>query len=58
MMDKNSKFTRAHLLKIIGGVALFFAFQYVTALVRLSGGSGAMKNKFSALAQDKYMDFW
>lgn len=57
MMDKNSKFTRAHLLKIIGGVALFFAFQYVTALVRLSGGSGAMKNKFSALAQDKYMDF-
>ncbi|MFN9028187.1 MAG: hypothetical protein ACK5VX_18540, partial [Akkermansiaceae bacterium] len=38
-------------------MSLFFAFQYVIAVVRLSSGSGSMKNKFSALAQDKYMDF-
>jgi arylsulfatase A-like enzyme len=51
------KITRTYVLRIIGGVILFFAFQYVIALVRLSGGSASMKNKFSALAQDKYMDF-
>jgi hypothetical protein len=39
------------------GVCLFFAFQYVVALQRLNGQSSGMKNKFSALAQDKYMDF-
>jgi hypothetical protein len=51
------KITRTYVFRIIGGVILFFAFQYVIALVRLSGGSASMKNKFSALAQDKYMDF-
>ena len=57
IMDYGRKMTRTYVLKIIGGVCLFFAFQYVIALVRLSGGSGAMKNKFSVLAQDKYMGF-
>ncbi|MES2981405.1 MAG: sulfatase-like hydrolase/transferase [Verrucomicrobiota bacterium] len=57
ILDDERKMTRPYALKIIGGVSLFFAFQYVIALVRLSGGSGSMKNKFSALAQDKYMDF-
>jgi arylsulfatase A-like enzyme len=57
MMEIQQKITRSYLLKILGGVSLFFTFQYVIALVRLSGGSGSMKNKFSALAQDKYMDF-
>jgi arylsulfatase A-like enzyme len=57
MMEIQQKITRSYLLKIIGGVSLFFAFQYVIALVRLSGGSASMKNKFSVLAQDKYMDF-
>ena len=57
MMNNQSKITWAYVLRIIAGVTLFFAFQYVVALVRLSGGSGAMKNKFSVLAQDKYLNF-
>lgn len=57
MMEVQQKITRSYVSRIIGGVVLFFAFQYVIALLRLSGGSGSMKNKFSALAQDKYMDF-
>jgi arylsulfatase A-like enzyme len=56
-MEIQQKITSSYVWRIIGGVSLFFAFQYVIALVRLSGGSGSMKNKFSALAQDKYMDF-
>ncbi len=43
--------------RVLFGIGLFFSYQFVTALFRLSGGSGSMKNKFSALAQDKYMDF-
>ena len=57
IMDHERKMTRPYASKIIGGVSMFFVFQYVIALVRLSGGSGAMKNKFSVLAQDKYMGF-
>lgn len=57
MMELKRKIMRPYVLGIIGGVGLFFVFQYVTALMRLSGGSGAMKNKFSVLAQDKYMGF-
>jgi len=45
------------LLPVLCGVCLFFAFQYLVALKRLGSGSGSMKNKFSALAQDKYLDF-
>jgi arylsulfatase A-like enzyme len=56
-LENKGKISRPYVFKIISGVSLFFAFQYVMALVRLSGGSGAMKNKFSALAQDKYMGF-
>jgi len=43
--------------KVVGGVCLFLLIQYVIALFRLSGGSASMKNKFSALAQEQYMDF-
>jgi arylsulfatase A-like enzyme len=57
MIDNKHKIGWHYVLGIIGGVGLFFVFQYVTALMRLSGGSGAMKNKFSVLAQDKYMGF-
>ena len=57
MINNQSKITWPYVLRIIAGVTLFFAFQYVVALVRLSGGSGAMKNKFSVLAQDKYLNF-
>lgn len=39
------------------GAGLFFLFQYCVALLRLGTQSSGMKNKFSALAQDKYMDF-
>jgi arylsulfatase A-like enzyme len=56
-ISKQRKMAWPYVLKISGGVGLFFLIQYAAALVRLSGGSGAMKNKFSALAQDKYMDF-
>lgn len=42
---------------VLFGVALFFLFQYVAALMKLGRTSGAMENKFSALARDKYMDF-
>lgn len=40
-----------------GGVGIFFLYQYITALVRLGAESEGMKNKFSALARDKYMGF-
>ena len=42
---------------VLFGVVLFFIFQYIAALVKLGQASGAMENKFSALARDKYMDF-
>lgn len=57
MTRDEEKIAWPYVLKITGGVGLFFLIQYAVALVRLSGGSGAMKNKFSALAQHKYMDF-
>lgn len=43
--------------RVLAGVSVFFLFQYCVALVRLSTGSASMANKFSALAQDKYLDF-
>ncbi len=43
--------------QILGGVGLFFCFQFATALIRLGDSSGAMENKFSALAKDKHLDF-
>lgn len=47
----------AILLRVVAGVLLFFLFQYGLALYRLANGSATMKNKFSVLAQDKYMGF-
>jgi len=44
-------------LQVLCGATLFFAFQYASALMRLGKSSGAMENKFSALAKDKYLDF-
>ncbi len=42
---------------VFAGAGLFFAYQFVLSLVRLGEGSGAMENKFSALAKDKYIGF-
>ena len=43
--------------QVLIGSSLFFAFQFVNSLIKLGQGSGAMENKFSALAKDKYLDF-
>jgi arylsulfatase A-like enzyme len=53
----NVVFRKVGFGRVLAGVSLFFLFQYCFALVRLSTGSASMANKFSALAQDKYMDF-
>jgi arylsulfatase A-like enzyme len=55
-LNKTGKL-KTTMLRVSCGVGLFFIYQYVVSLIRLSGGSGSMKNKFSALAQDQYMDF-
>lgn len=39
------------------GAGFFCLVQYCLALVRLGASSGAMENKFSALARDKYLGF-
>ncbi|QTN31900.1 sulfatase-like hydrolase/transferase [Akkermansiaceae bacterium] len=36
---------------------MFFLIQYLVGLARLGSSSGAMENKFSALARDEYMGF-
>lgn len=41
----------------LSGAWVFFLFQYALALAKLGQSSGAMENKFSALARDKYMGF-
>ncbi len=43
--------------QVLIGASLFFAFQFANSLIKLGNGSGAMENKFSALAKDKYLDF-
>ncbi len=48
---------RAGYCVVFFGSTLFFLFQYAAALFKLGNTSGAMENKFSALARDKYMDF-
>jgi len=48
---------RVRFIPVFGGVCIFFAYQFIVGLVRLGGGSGSMKNKFSVLAQDEYMGF-
>lgn len=42
---------------VLAGVAVFFAYQYASALWRLASQSQGMENKFSALARDKYLGF-
>lgn len=44
-------------LPILAGAAAFLALQYGIALWRLTQSSGAMANKFSALARDEYLGF-
>ncbi len=43
--------------QVLTGACLFFAYQFLNSLIKLGQGSGAMENKFSALAKDKYLDF-
>lgn len=47
----------AKFLPVLGGAAVFLAFQYGVALWRLTNSSQEMANKFSALARDQYMGF-
>lgn len=42
---------------LLAGCALFLAIQFGIALVRLNQSSGAMANKFSALARDEHLGF-
>ena len=39
------------------GSSLFLGYQYVAGLIKLTQSSGAMANKFSALARDKHLGF-
>jgi arylsulfatase A-like enzyme len=55
--DEGAARSRAGFVPVLCGTALFFLFQYVFALLKLGQTSGGMRNKFSALARDKYMDF-
>lgn len=47
----------APLRPLVLGVVTFLVVQYGAALLRLGQSSGAMKNKFSALARDEYLGF-
>ncbi len=47
----------AEWLGLWAGIGIFFVWQFINSLVRLSSGSGAMKNKFSVLAKDEYLGF-
>ncbi len=42
---------------VLAGVLAFLALQYASALWKLTQSSGAMANKFSALARDQYLGF-
>jgi arylsulfatase A-like enzyme len=44
-------------LPALAGCAAFLALQYAIALARLNQSSGAMANKFSALARDEHLGF-
>lgn len=58
MIDRNFKNgVRPRIIPVAGAVSLFFTFQFVVAIIKLGGTSNSMMNKFSALAQDKYMSF-
>ncbi len=55
--SKRTRGTSASFPSVLAGASVFFLFQFGLALRTLSNGSASMKNKFSALAQDKYLDF-
>jgi arylsulfatase A-like enzyme len=55
--DTNLHSTFAPTLPVFSGVFAFLAFQYFGALWQLGQSSGAMANKFSALARDQYLGF-
>ncbi len=48
---------RVTYLRVLSGVAGFFAIQYLLGLWRLSRTSSGMENKFSAIARDEYIGF-
>ena len=58
-IDEGAEYDRPHIryLPVLAGVAVFFAYQYGSALWRLAYQSQGMENKFSALARDKYVGF-
>jgi arylsulfatase A-like enzyme len=47
----------AGFLPVLLGAALFLAYEYGAALLKLTQTSGEMANKFSALARDKHLGF-
>ncbi|MEY3897187.1 MAG: hypothetical protein RLZZ214_2708, partial [Verrucomicrobiota bacterium] len=47
----------AGFLPVLLGSSLFLGYQYIAALIKLTQSSGAMANKFSALARDQYLGF-
>jgi arylsulfatase A-like enzyme len=54
---KKSPPTNRTFLPVLAGVVLFLSCQYGMALWRLTQSSGAMANKFSALARDQHLGF-
>jgi arylsulfatase A-like enzyme len=56
-MEKTPATIHARFPVVLAGAAMFLALQYGMALWRLTHTSGAMANKFSALARDEYLGF-
>ncbi|MEX1115333.1 MAG: sulfatase [Akkermansiaceae bacterium] len=56
-MPKPPATIHARFPNVLAGAASFLALQYGMALWRLTQTSGAMANKFSALARDEYLGF-
>jgi len=52
-----SRSARASFPAVLAGVGIFFAFQFVLGLWRLTRTSSGMQNKFSAIARDEYLGF-
>ncbi|MBC8126956.1 MAG: sulfatase [Gloeobacteraceae cyanobacterium ES-bin-144] len=56
--EEMTKTASLHTLKpVLGGISAFLTIQYGIALWSLSHSTGAMANKFSALARDQYIGF-
>jgi arylsulfatase A-like enzyme len=56
-MEKTPATIHARFPTVLAGAAIFLALQYGMALWKLANTSGAMANKFSALARDEYLGF-